>query len=126
MKQINLFLHTIVKCIEIFYNFIFAGSIVMLSIQLLEEYEYVTGKVDCDSPENECLKSYPTFLGLSVPFMILHILHQNICSNMRLRARTQAPVCCYLCWDPLNILICKCGKMDQMQKSVCRDKCCLP
>ena len=58
---------------------------------------------------------------------LFHTLHNNFLTNMRLACRaTSSTWAC--CWKPINYLICKFGKGDQMNglQFCCRDRCCKP
>ena len=107
MRQIHIFMHTIIKSIEVGYN-----VLISLYVMILAD-EYLKLKITVDQKEvmkckaeNYCMTGITYWLGGLFIFMFYHILHQNICSNCRLAARTKTSAC-YPCWGPLNVLLCK-------------------
>lgn len=58
---------------------------------------------------------------------LFHTLHNNFLTNMRLACREKSAnfVCC---WTPINYMICKFGKGDEMNglQFCCRDRCFKP
>lgn len=121
MRQIHIFMHTVIKSIEVGYQIFLALYIVTNSVEYINLKAEVDSELDCT--EKFCLKDIQYWLAGLFLFMWFHIMYINLCSNCRLAARTKAPFCCYVCWDPMNMLICKFKNVDCCQKKLCRDEC---
>ena len=117
-------MHTIIKSLEVGYNVLISLYIMILADEYLKVKITVDQKEVMNCGTNFCNTGITYWLCCLFLFMFYHILHQNICSNCRLAARTKTSVC-YPCWGPLNVLLCKFQKFTGVQR-MCRDKCITP
>ena len=125
MRQFHIFLQTIIKSIEVGYQLFLALLIVTLSFEYLNLKAEMDAKEVMDCENKVCLDGIKYWIAGLFVFMWFHIMHINICSNCRLAARTKQPFCCYICWSPLNVLICKFQNNKGCQ-DICMDKCIRP
>lgn len=125
IRTVHIFLHTLIKSLELGYQILLAFYIIVVSAEYLKTKAEVDLKEVMDCEKKYCMKDITVYLGGLVLFMWFHIMHQNLCSNCRLAARQKTVVCC-ICWEPLNMLICKFRGCDFVQKRLCRDKCITP
>ena len=107
MRQIHIFMHTIIKSFEVGYNILVGLYIMILADEYLKVKKQVDQKDTMKCDENFCMSGIPYWFAALFVFMFYHILHQNICSNCRLAARTKTSLR-IPCWTPLNFLLCKC------------------
>lgn len=88
MRQIHLFIHTIIKSFEVGYNILVGLYIMILADEYLKVKQQADLKDSMRCEENICMEDIMYwFAGLFI-FMIYHIMYQNICSNCRLAARS--------------------------------------
>ena len=59
-----------------------------------------------------CGAANPALAIAGCCFIFYRIMHNNLAVNLRLYMYLKSPRCCWACWRPLNVLICKCGPAD--------------
>ena len=77
-----------------------------------------------DRNDYSCFDSALSWLLVCCGIAWIHTLHNNMLTNIRLFLFWKKKV--WLCWKPINFLICKFGYPDQPSKGCqffCRDKC---
>ena len=127
MREVNLLNFYMLKMLEVICLVACTVAILVSTISI-SGFTYEDGggtkTFFGDAPQGKSL--IYQLAGLWV-LAFFHTIHNNFLTNLRLACRDKdaafAP-----CWTPINYLICKFGKGDEMNglQFCCRDRCCKP
>lgn len=115
MRSFNIFFTTMMKGLEVIATFMLTANLAFWMseyVELKREYSFKRSSICYENKElSVCNVEVDTYYSLAI-FIILafSLMHNNFLKNLRLALAKSVPFCCFVCWNPINILICKFDK----------------
>ena len=127
MLEINFFMVTVLKIIELF-GIALVGLVIIITIPSFsgKRNDFVENNPElCGEDGSECFSSWGVHAALLLILWWYQLIHNNLLNNVRLEASKQSVFTHSCCWTGFNYLICKMGHGEQKNgcQYVCRDRC---